>query len=101
MEQRKPHHNLASFRRACCSVESLRVTKIALNDAFALGFSRAGVVDVIQSIRPGDFYKSMTSLADHTIWQDVYHVPWDGLVLYVKFTDDRLTGFLLLSFKEK
>ena len=52
-------------------------------------------------MRPGQFYKSMTSLADHTQWQDVYHVPWRELLLYVKFTDDRVTEFLLLSFKEK
>ena len=45
--------------------------------------------------------KSMTALADHTQWQDVYHVPWGDLLLYVKFTDDLITEFLLLSFKEK
>ena len=43
----------------------------------------------------------MTSLADSTCWQDVYHVPWDDLLLYIKFTDDLITEFLVLSFKEK
>lgn len=43
----------------------------------------------------------MTSLADHTQWQDVYYVSWRELLLYVKFTGDRITEFLLLSFKEK
>jgi motility quorum-sensing regulator/GCU-specific mRNA interferase toxin len=47
------------------------------------------------------FYKSMTSYGDHRIWQDVYHVPSPVGVLYVKFTADAVTEFLLLSFKEK
>ncbi len=46
------------------------------------------------------FYKSMTAFADHRIWQDVYHVPCNGLVLYVKFTTDA-QGYLVISFKEK
>ncbi len=46
------------------------------------------------------FYKSMTSFDDHRVWQDVYHVPWNDLVLYVKLTVDDL-GRLILSMKEK
>jgi hypothetical protein len=45
-------------------------------------------------------YNSMTSHADRRVWQDVYHVPWAGLVLYVKLTVDEL-GRLILSMKEK
>ena len=52
-------------------------------------------------MEPKHFYKSMTALSDHTAWQDVYHVPHNGRVLYVKFTGDRVTDFRLLSFKEK
>ena len=47
------------------------------------------------------FYKSMTAHANHRVWQDVYHVPSSVGVLYIKFTTDVLTEFLLLSFKEK
>jgi len=35
------------------------------------------------------------------IGADVYHVPWEGVTLYVKFTDDVVTEFVVLSFKEK
>ena len=42
----------------------------------------------------------MTSLADHRIWQDVYQVPFESLILYVKFTTDA-QGYLVISFKEK
>ena len=49
----------------------------------------------------GHFYKSMTAYADSRLWQDVYHVPSPVGMLYVKFTADAITEFLLLSFKEK
>ena len=44
---------------------------------------------------------SMTTYADHRVWQDVYHVPAPVGTLYVKFTADAVTEFVLLSFKEK
>jgi motility quorum-sensing regulator / GCU-specific mRNA interferase toxin len=43
----------------------------------------------------------MTSYTDHTVWQDVYHLPYQGTVIYVKFVADVVTEFRLLSFKEK
>ncbi len=47
------------------------------------------------------FFKSMTSFADHRVWQDVYHVPFESMVLYVKFQKDVVTEFAVMSFKEK
>ncbi|WP_462393100.1 type II toxin-antitoxin system MqsR family toxin [Mitsuokella multacida] len=38
---------------------------------------------------------------NHRLWQDVYHVPYQGMLLYVKFTKGTITDFALLSFKEK
>lgn len=47
------------------------------------------------------FVKSMTTFADHRVWQDVYHVPPRDLILYVKFQADVVTEFTIMSFKEK
>jgi motility quorum-sensing regulator/GCU-specific mRNA interferase toxin len=47
------------------------------------------------------FYKSMTTFADHRVWQDVYHVPVGDLLLYMKFQADVVTEFTVMSFKEK
>ena len=47
------------------------------------------------------FLKSMTTFADPRVWQDVYHVPARGLMLYVKFQGDVVTEFKVESFKEK
>ena len=43
----------------------------------------------------------MTAYADSGLWQDEYHVPSPVGLLYVKFTTDTITEFLLVSFKEK
>ena len=100
-EQRKPTYDLKAFKAAFNAVERLNVTGTAIRGAAALGFGRAEIVATIQTMQRSQFYKSMTSYGDHRIWQDVYHVPSPVGMLYVKFTADAVTEFLLLSFKEK
>jgi motility quorum-sensing regulator/GCU-specific mRNA interferase toxin len=101
MEKRKPTYDLDAFKAAFDSVEKLLATGTALKGAAALGFGRAEMVATIQGMQRSQFYKSMTAHADHRVWQDVYHVPSDVGLLYVKFVADAVTEFLLLSFKEK
>ncbi len=81
--------------------ERLAITVSAFRDASALGFDRNGIIGVLTSIRRPMFVKSMTTFGDHRLWQDVYHVPAEGLVLYVKFQADVVTEFRVMSFKEK
>jgi motility quorum-sensing regulator/GCU-specific mRNA interferase toxin len=100
-EKRKPTYDLEALKTAFSSEERLNVTGAALRSAAKLGFGRAEIVETIQTVQREHFYKSMTSFADHRIWQDVYHVPSSVGVLYVKFTADVVMEFLLLSFKEK
>ena len=101
MEKRRPTYDLDAIKAAIGSVETLAITRSALSDALALGFNRAGISAAIQSIRRPMFYKSMTTFADHRTWQDVYHVPTEDMMLYVKFQADVVTEFRLVSFKEK
>ena len=100
-EKRKATYDLESFKSAFSRDETFNITTTALRDAASLGFGKAEIMEVIQTMERSHFYKSMTSRADHRVWQDVYHVPSDAGVLYVKFTAGVLTEFLLLSFKEK
>jgi motility quorum-sensing regulator/GCU-specific mRNA interferase toxin len=100
-EKRRPTYDLAAFKEAFNAVDKLHVTGSALRGAAALGFGRREIVATIQRMERGQFYKSMTAYADHRLWQDVYHVPSEAGMLYVKFTADVVTEFLLLSFKEK
>ena len=100
-KKRKPTYDLEVFKTAFNSVEKLSVTGTVLRSAAALGFGRAEIVTTIQTMQREHFYKSMTAFTDHRLWQDVYHVPSPGGTLYMKFTADIATEFLLLSFKEK
>lgn len=100
-EKRKPTYDLDAFKAAFDSVDQLNATGTAIRTAASLGFDRAEIVATIQTMQRSQFYKSMTAYADHREWQDVYYVPSQVGLLYVKFTADAVTEFLLLSFKEK
>ena len=101
VEKRKPTYDLETFKTAFDSVEKLAVTGKALRSAAVLGFGRIEIVRTIQTMQRRHFYKSMTSYGNYQLWQDVYHVPTPTGVMYIKFTADAVTEFLLLSFKEK
>ena len=87
--------------KALVEAGKVRSTKAAREGGAALGFDFDGMLAVVMGLAAADFYKSMTTHADHRVWQDVYHVPSEQGALYVKFTADAVTEFLLLSFKEK
>jgi motility quorum-sensing regulator / GCU-specific mRNA interferase toxin len=57
------------------------------------------VVRIIQDLTRADFDKSMTSISDHAVWQDVYKPTVFNHAIYVKFTIDEQKEFLLISFK--
>jgi len=101
MEKRRPTYDLEAIKLAIGSVEMLTMTTSALRDATALGFDRSRIVETILGIERSMFYKSMTTYADHRVWQDVYHVTMRGLTLYLKFQADVVTEFTVASFKEK
>lgn len=100
INKRTPTFDLTSIKAEFSTVRCLRITRTAHNTACALGFSLQDIVDIIQSIARKHFYKSMTSYSDYQIWQDVYYVPYEDIILYIKFTIDD-EGQLLISFKEK
>ncbi len=101
MEKRRQTYDLEAIKLALGSIESLAITTSALRDATALGFDRAAIVETITGMERKMFVKSMTTFADHRVWQDIYHVPTRGLSLYVKFQADVITEFTVMSFKEK
>ena len=100
-EKRRPSHLLADFKRASAREGGVAITLVALRGAAALGFDLDDIKATIAGMETRHFVKSMTSYADHTAWQDVYHVPTTAGVAYVKFTKDTVAEFRLLSFKEK
>ena len=100
--KRKPHHDLAAVKARFARVETLEVTRSAVEGARALGYSLEDIVDAIQELEPGDFIKSETahSPANPREWHDTYNMPSGDLWLYLKFAGETLIDLRLTSFKE-
>ena len=73
MEKRTPHHDLACVQADVARLGAAAFTKTALDGGRAMGLTSAEMLAVIASLARRDFHKSMTSYADHRVWQDVYH----------------------------
>ena len=63
-----------------------------------LGFDFEDLVGIVSALTPKDYYKSMTTHADHRIWQDVYRPKTAHGDLYLKLTV--IDDVLIVSFKE-
>ena len=94
MEKHAPHCPLAKVKLL---VEAGKV-RTARAGAVALGFGYADMLAVVLALRHSDFYKSMTTYADHRIWQDVYRPRTKAGDVYLKLTV--IDDVLIVSFKE-
>lgn len=97
MEKKKPHCPLPKVK-ALVQAGNVRATESAQEGAALLGFDFADMVAVVAALEMADFYKSMTTLADHRIWQDVYRPNTPAGDLYLKLTV--IEDVLIVSFKE-
>ncbi len=97
MEKRTPHCSLAVVR-TLIEAGRVRTTQTARAGAVALGFSFSDMLAVVLALKPADFYKSMTTYADHAIWQDVYRPKTRAGDVYLKLTV--IDDVLIVSFKE-
>lgn len=101
MEKKKPHYSLSEIQQAVEARGASAFTATALSGAAALGLSGEQAVAVVLALKQKNLYKSMTTHADHTIWQGVYHVVLkSGLAVYLKVTL-RDNGTVVIQFKEK
>jgi motility quorum-sensing regulator/GCU-specific mRNA interferase toxin len=97
MEKRTPHCKLAVVK-SLVNAGKVRTTHSARAGAIELGFDLADMLAVLVALSPADFYKSMTTHADHTIWQDVYRPSTQAGDVYLKLTV--IDDVLIVSFKE-
>lgn len=97
MEKSTPHCKL-SVIKAMIEVGKVRTTFSALSGAEMLGFDLDGMIAVVMALKSSDFYKSMTSHADHRVWQDVYRPSTSAGDVYLKLTV--IDDVLIVSFKE-
>ena len=83
-EKRVPHYDLAKIKNLIEN-KKYTITKTAQDNA-RIDFDLT-VKEVIKHILTLDnacFYKSMTSIKDNKIWQDVYHLNINKSAAYIK-----------------
>ena len=97
MEKSTPHCKLALVKSLVIAGK-VRATHSARLGATALGMELSDMLDVVRGLKPADFYKSMTTYADHTVWQDVYRPRTRSGDLYLKLTV--IDDVLIVPFKE-
>ena len=99
--KRKPHHDLAAVQAKFARVETLEITRTAVEDARALGYSLEDIVEAVRELELGDFVKSETahSPPNSKVWHDTYNMLWDDRSLYLKFAGETLIDVTLTSFK--
>lgn len=97
MEKRTPHCGLSKVK-ALVGAGRVRITRAARLGASELGLSPDDMMAVVMALRSTDFYKSMTTYADHAIWQDVYRPQTEVGDVYLKLTV--IDDVLIVSFKE-
>ncbi|MBP8898162.1 MAG: type II toxin-antitoxin system MqsR family toxin [Sulfuritalea sp.] len=97
MEKSTPHCRLQVVK-GLIEAGKVRATMSALVGGAALGFDFDGIVEVVMALAPADFHKSMTTHADHRIWQDVYRPMTAAGRVYLKLTV--IDDVLIVSFKE-
>ncbi|OXI96328.1 MULTISPECIES: type II toxin-antitoxin system MqsR family toxin [Burkholderia] len=98
MEKRTPHCKLLRVK-ALVETGQVRLTTSAVLGARLLGFTEREALGVVLSLTDLDFHKSMTTYADHTIWQDVYRPLTVRGDVYLKLTV--IDDVLIVSFKER
>lgn len=97
MEKHTPHCKLTVIK-ALVGAGKVRATMSALKGAADFDIDFDGMLSVVSALSKSDFYKSMTTHADHRIWQDVYRTKVLAGEVYLKLTV--IDDLLIVSFKE-
>ena len=63
---------------------SIRVTFSALACACQFGLDFQSLIEIVAKLSPEAYYKSLVTVRDSTIWQDVYRPFVNGLEFYLK-----------------
>lgn len=87
MEKRTPHYSLTPVFAVLADPKSTPFTGSALVGGLELQLSPMQMRQVVGALTRKCFYKSMTTYADHRVWQDVYiGLTPDGIEVYIKIT---------------
>ena len=100
MEKRTRRYNLDEIKEIVRSRGIHVFTRIARENGLKMGLTHAQIIEVVLNLRASNLFKSMTTINDHTLWQDVYRAATpNGKIAYIKLTLQE--GAVVIQFKEK
>lgn len=83
-EKRVPHYSLVKIQKLIAE-NKYTITHLAQDNArLDFDLTPDEVVRFILTLNNTHFYKSMTSVYDYTVWQDVYHLDINKSIAYIK-----------------
>jgi hypothetical protein len=101
-DEQTPTYDLQQMQWLVGQGEFSRVISyVAAEGANEIGFSREDIVEAILSLTREDFYKSMEAERFPGLWQDVYHLWYRGVHLYIKLQVDLKGRAVVIQFKRK
>jgi len=98
VEKHTAHYKLPMVKELI-QQEQFRFTRSALVGGAAMGLDAEVMLSVVRGLLPSDLHKSMTTYADHQVWQDVYHKETPAGNAYIKLTV--VDELVIVTFKEK
>ncbi|MBD0702022.1 MULTISPECIES: type II toxin-antitoxin system MqsR family toxin [unclassified Pseudomonas] len=101
MEKSTPHYDLAVVKAEVLRLGNKAFTMSTQQGARRMSLSTARMLQIMASLEYRMLHKSMTTYADHRIWQDVYHTTFQDREIYIKVTYRPGGGHPVVSFKEK
>lgn len=100
MEKHTAHYDLKVIKALVMKKRMAAFTATAQQNARRMGLDASETLAVILGLQRNMLFKSMTTHADHRIWQDVYHAPCpNGKIAYIKLTLQ--DGAVVIQFKEQ
>ncbi|HEX9939433.1 MAG TPA: type II toxin-antitoxin system MqsR family toxin [Longimicrobium sp.] len=80
---------------------SSRITMAAIQGAADVGMRESDIVAAVLALDSRCFYKSMEAEKQPGMWQDVYHLAWGEVDLYLKLQIDHAGLAVVVQCKEK
>jgi motility quorum-sensing regulator/GCU-specific mRNA interferase toxin len=101
MEKSTAHYDLAVVKAETRRLGSKAFTLSAREGGRRMSLSLAQMLRIVHLLEDRMLHKSMTTYADHRIWQDVYHATFQDREIYIKVSYRPGGGHPVVSFKEK
>lgn len=76
-------------------------TTASKQGATRLSMSESDIIAAVLELSTSNFYKSMEALKCPGLWQDVYHLQYRGVDLYIKLQISRDRRAVVVQFKRK